>query len=221
MVIKAFRLAAWNLDRQAEVASLHQWINREAVERTGGGLGTTLFAEVLYETTDINTLRALKARFDFGDSISLLNVSTLIKEPFLDKESAPATLLVGSLVYDPYVTDAEIKYAVKGLELYGESVNEYLNGESWQENCMLLARATVRIINECGKGDLVERETGANGIYQSFKIASDDLAVLILEHGEDRLQDIIDIISERGTGDASLIGAILDSEAQAISEGEL
>jgi hypothetical protein len=216
----ALRLAEWHLAQDAEGTALRAWLKDEIIARAGQSLAATLLLVTLDEEADLAILRALRTRLLYGDSISLMTVNSMIRLPVTDRENQIATLLVGPLGTLSMVADSEVHCAVRGLDLH-EGIHDELHGENWQDNCKLLATAVIRIFNECGGDNLITMKYDANGIWSGFKITSDAAAALILERGEEHLDDIIDIMRVRGTADAELIASILDSDAASISEGEL
>ena len=217
-LLGGLRLASWWLDLKAEEKALKKWIKEELELRTGGSLAHTLFAVTLLETEDIRVLRAIRDRLDHGDPISLMTLNSNVMMP-LNEDALVSYIRCAPLMYDPVLSDSEVNYAVYGLELY-EGITDELNGENWWANSNLLITAALRVFNECGGEPLLT--IGMHGTkWFSIKLASDDTAALILNLGEERLDDIIDIMKDRKTADAGIIKAVLESDTKAISSGLL
>lgn len=225
MLTSAFHLAAWSLDRDAETLALQQWISREFVERTTVNGGTGLAASVLVprikETTDLRLLRAIHARLNYGDSISLSMVGEMLSSFPSDPDGSVASIVSGPLLSSAFILSSEIRFAVNGLGLYRGEVGEKLNSVDWQKNGILLADATVRILNEVSSRGILTTIYNSQDDCQDFKLTSDAVAALILERGETSLDRILEVMKDRGEANAEVIRSILDSESQALSGGEL
>jgi hypothetical protein len=227
----SMRLAQWLLDLESERLSHISWIEAELGKRFGvvsiGGSGYSMglaagmfFGSVLPEA-HFSTVRAIKERIEYGDSISIGTVNSLVN--FMggddDRELVNASLRCAPLVISPMTTESEIKFAVEGLNKYPGLFKE-LTGERWRENGKLLIEAALYVFDNIGTEDGLTIEDNDKGLWKSFSFASEATAALILSH-PDKLDDIISIMEARRTVDAELIASVLDADAQALSNGAL
>jgi len=219
----AMHLARWLNDLEAEKASAIQWLKQELSQRLNGtraSLSLSLFFGTIMSDANISTVRAIRDRIEYGDPISIGTVNSMIS--FMgetNKDSVDTAIRCAPLNRGPMTTEGEIEYAVRGLDLY-PTLFEELAGDKWRENSKLLVEATLNTIEQCGMDDIVHVVTDSRGIWQSFSIASEATAKLMLER-PDMVESIIQIMGERRIVDAELIASILDTHAQALSNGAL
>jgi hypothetical protein len=225
------KVAQWLLDLETERASNITWIAEELGKRFGAagiggsgypmGLAAGMFFGSVLPDAHISTVRAIRERVEYGDSISIGTVNSLIN--FMggddDRELVNASLRCAPLILSPMTTESEIKLSVKGLNEY-PGLFEELTGERWRENSKLLVEASLYIFDNLSADDLLIIEENDNGIWESFRLASEATAALILSF-PDRFDDIMRIMGDRRIVDAELIASVLDADAQALSNGAL
>jgi hypothetical protein len=224
-------LAQWLLDLEAEKTAHVEWMKAELGNRFGAvgvggsgysmGLAAGMFFGAVLPKAHISTVRAIRERIEYGDVISIGTVNSLIN--FMgqgdDRELVNATLRCAPLVLSAVTVESELKYAVKGLEKYTGLFDE-LSSEQWREKSGLLVKATLHVFDNLGADDLMFIEENDDGIWQSFSIASEATAALILAR-PDQFDDIMRIMGDRRTVDAEMIISILDADSRVLSNGTL
>lgn len=221
MIGNAALIFQWANDLQQEERDLRLWMHSNA--ETSRVMNHIDHVDVLPSLV-VPLLKACKYRYLSDDIMPEGKLRGMIHALHSNPILPALVSIIPSDWDDISINAVELAIISHTLDTKYPGIRGELNGENWKANSLALIKAiSVLEVHARFREQAAYRSVGGNGFVRpdvGNHYLSEDMARFVID-SPDKGEEIIDVMITRRTSDFDLISSIINSDAKALSAGEL